>query len=58
MFYTNYHLQSNDLLLRGVEVDGIYVNRKRGCKGIRLKTTKELKEFYEQYLGSAADAAE
>jgi len=43
---------------RGVEVDGIYVNRKRGCKGIRLKTTKELKEFYEQYLGSAADAAE
>lgn len=43
---------------RGIETEGVYVERKRGCKGIRLKTRDELINFYDKFSGSAADAAE
>lgn len=37
------------LVSRGIMTDGVYKEKKRACKGIRLKTGDELKAFYELY---------
>lgn len=46
------------LVARGIVLDGVYVKRVRGCKGIRLKTQEELTNFYVKYEQVATRAAE
>jgi len=46
------------LVARGIVLDGVYVKRVRGCKGIRIKTHEELTNFYVKYERAATRAAE
>ncbi len=45
------------LVARGIVLDGVYVKRVRGCKGIRLKTREELTNFYVKFEQAATRAA-